>query len=97
MNASLPLSATSYKTWHDSLRGQRDDISKSKDNFGTDVLSLHTTLDEAVSVGRISDATLVVRAGDWLPTELRFTGLASDGKRVYELTQTAQKLSAWRK
>ena len=31
-------------------------------------------------------------AGDWLPTELRLTGLTSDGNRVYELTQTASEV-----
>jgi Putative zinc-finger len=92
MDVSLPLSATTYKAWHDALHGQHDDISRSKDNFGTDVLSLHTRLPEPVNAGQISDATLVVRAVDWLPTELRFTGLTNAGLCVYELTQTASEV-----
>ncbi len=92
LDASRPLSANSYMAWHDALHGLHDDINRSRDNFGTDVLSLHTRVAEPVSAGQISDATLVVRARDWLPTELRFTLVANSGSRVYELTQTASEV-----
>ena len=92
MDNSRPVSAASYQMWHDALHGLRDDIGQSKDNFGTNVLSLHTKVAEAVLEGQISDATLVVRASDWLPTELRFTLVASGGSRVYELTLTASEV-----
>ena len=45
-----------------------------------------------MNTGQIAQATLVVRATDWLPSELRLDVAAEGGHRVYELTQTISEV-----
>jgi len=92
MDPTRPLSATSYKSWHNTLRGQRDEIIKLKDQSGLNVVSLNTVLSSPVTHGQISEATLTVRAENWLPIELRFTVNADGGSRVYEVIQTVSEV-----
>ncbi len=92
MDPARPLSAASYQSWHNTLPHQRDEITRSKLTNGSDALTLRTFPPAPVNVGQIAEATLVVRATDWLPTELRLDVAAEGGHRVYELTQTISEV-----
>src|SRR5437016_6816643 len=87
MDPARPLSAASYQSWHNTLQHQRDEITKSKLADGNDAVTLRTIPPAPVNVGQIAEATFVVRATDWLPTQLRLDVAAEGGHHVYELSQ----------
>ncbi len=57
-----------------------------------DALLLRTAPASQVKVGQIAEATLGVRAQDWLPCELRLKVRAEDGERIYEITEQASEV-----
>src|SRR5262249_35743236 len=81
MDPAHPLSAVSYQSWHNTLQAQRDEITKTKLADGADALSLRTVPAAAVRIGQIVEAVFVVRAKDWLPTELRLDVASESGTR----------------
>lgn len=87
MDPQRPLSAASYQSWHNTLQRQQDEITRSKLPGGGDALTLRTVPASPVNVGQIAEAVFIVRAKDWLPSELRLSVRAEAGNRVYELTE----------
>jgi anti-sigma factor RsiW len=87
MDPQRPLSAASYQSWHNTLQRQRDEVTRSKLPGGVDALTLRTVPASPVNVGQIAEAVFIVRANDWLPSELRLSVHAEAGNRVYELTE----------
>ncbi len=88
MDPSRPLSAISYQAWHNTLQGQRDEVTKSKLPDGNDALTLRTIPAGPLKLGEIVEAKFLVRTKDWLPAELRLDVAAQGGNQVYILTQT---------
>jgi len=87
MDPQRPLSAASYQSWHNTLQHQQDEVTRSKLPGGVDALTLRTLPAGPVNVGQIAEAVFIVRAKDWLPSELRLSVNAEAGNRVYELTE----------
>jgi len=92
MDPGCPLSAASYQSWRNTLHEQRDQITRSKLADGIEVLTLRTIPAGTVNVGQIAEAFFVVRAADWLPTELRLNVMTDKGNHVYDLTQTISEV-----
>ena len=92
MDAARPLSAASYQSWHNTLQRQRDEITRTRLADGSEAVMLRTIPATPVNSGQIAEATFVVRATDWLPTELRLNVASEDGHRVYELIQTTSEV-----
>jgi hypothetical protein len=92
MDAARPLSAASYQSWHNTLQHKRDEITRTKLADGSEVVMLRTIPSAPVNSGQIAEATFVVRATDWLPTELRLNVAFEGGHRVYELIQTISEV-----
>jgi len=87
MDPQRPLSAASYQSWHNTLQRQQDEVTRSKLPGGVDAVMLRTVPASPVNVGQIAEAVFIVRAKDWLPSELRLSVHAEAGNRVYELTE----------
>jgi anti-sigma factor RsiW len=87
MDPHRPLSAVSYQSWHNILQHQQDEVTRSKLSGGVDALTLRTVPANPVDVGQIAEAVFVVRARDWLPSELRLSVHAENGSRIYEVTE----------
>jgi len=87
MDPRRPLSGDSYQAWRNSLEQKQDEVSKSQLAGGPETLTLRTVPKPPVEVGRIAEATMIVRARDWHPGELRLRVRAEDGERVYELVE----------
>ena len=69
-NAEDPLSARSYRDWHDSLAGERDDpVSTVADPLSPaeSCYRIHTV----AAAGEVADATLLLATGDLRPVEGR--------------------------
>ena len=87
MDPQRPLSAASYQSWHNTLQRQQDEVNRSRLPSGIDALTLRTLPASPVNVGQIAEAVFVVRAKDWLPSELRLSVHGESGNRIYELTE----------
>lgn len=92
MDPARPLSAASYQSWHNTLQHQRDAVTITKLADGSEAVTLRTIPATPVNLGQIAEATFVVGATDWLPTELRLNVASEDGHRVYELIQTISEV-----
>jgi anti-sigma factor RsiW len=89
MDPRQPLSPASYQAWRNSLGQKHEEVIRSRLASGLEALTLRTLPASQVSVGRIVEAVMVVRAHDWQPFEQRLRVRAEQGDRIYELTQTA--------
>jgi anti-sigma factor RsiW len=87
MDPQRPLSAVSYQSWHNTLKQQRDEVTRSKLPGGIDAVTLHTVPAMPVNVGQIADAVFMVRTKDWQPSTLRLNVRAEETNRLYELTE----------
>jgi len=87
MNESRPISATSYKSWTDSLKAKTEEVSNGKTAEGLDVLTVNTTAPEPVPVGGFLQAGLSVRASDFHPIELRLRVKTADGNEEFDLIE----------
>ena len=88
MDPKHPLSATSYKSWRDSLGEKQEDVAKTKLSGGSDALTLRTLAVGSVNEGQIAEATFTVRRSDWHPVEQRLSVKAESGIVIYELAET---------
>ena len=89
MDPQRPLSPDSYQAWRNSLGQKSEEVTRSQLAGGGEALTLRTAPAGPVEAGRIAEATLVVRARDWHPGELRLRVRAEGGDREYELVETA--------
>lgn len=92
MNPNAPLSAASYKSWHNTLPGPEDEVTRTNLPDGSDALKLRTLPGGGVHGGAIAEALLVVRARDWQPTELRLDIAAEGEDRIYDLTESISEV-----
>ncbi len=74
------LSATAFRAWRDSLTGRQESVHNTRQADGTETLTL-TVQSEARQPDFISEASLVVRAGDWRPVQ---ESLRSKQSRVFK-------------
>ena len=86
MEARHPLSAISYQSWHDTLHGQQDEVSRTKLADGSGALILRTLPATPGSTGQITEANFVIRTNDWQPMELRLEVKSESGNQNYQLT-----------
>jgi anti-sigma factor RsiW len=89
MNPQRPLSTNSYQAWRNSLKQKQEEVTKSQMANGVEALTLRTVPAGPVEVGRIAEATIIVRARDWHPGELRLRVRAEDGDREYQIVETS--------
>jgi hypothetical protein len=59
-NWTTPMTAQGFSQWHDSLSAPKDKVTKSEG---------HWTLDTIAPAGPIKEASIVIRAGDFHPTQ----------------------------
>ena len=92
MDPVRPLSADSFKSWRSRLQRYRDEVSEARLADGLEALTLRTIPDGTQNFGRIAEATLVVRARDWQPAELRLNVASENGICTYVLTETVSEI-----
>lgn len=80
-----PLSATAYRMWSDSVDSKREQILKSQQSDGAEILILKTTPTGSIVEGSISEASLAVRVRDWHPISESFRIRGKHGDEEYEL------------
>jgi anti-sigma factor RsiW len=89
MNPQRPLSPESFQSWRNSLNSKQEKVSQSIASDGAEILTLKTAVGSSVDIGRITEASLTVRARDWHPIEEHLHIRAGDGEQEYTLTETA--------
>jgi len=92
MDPQRPLSAASYQSWRDSIESKHEEVTRAQLTDQLDALLLRTAPASQVKVGQVAEATLSVRAQDWLPCELRLKIRAEEGERIYEITEQASEV-----
>ncbi len=92
MNAIEPLSAESFRTWHDSLTNKTDGVEKTAAETGERLVALTTVNSAAIQDGEITHATLSVRESDWHPASEEFRIKKADGEETFALTELEFKV-----
>lgn len=89
MNPQQPLSAESFRAWRGSLPVKRDEVINSYSNNGKPILILKTVADANAENGKITHASLAVRARDWHAEALRLSIKSESGTREYVFVETS--------
>jgi hypothetical protein len=87
MDPKHPLSATSFKSWRDSLAQKQDDVTRTKLSSGADGLTLRTLVLGTVNDGAIKEATFTVRASDWHPVTQTLEVKVAGGVATFTLSE----------
>ncbi len=83
-----PLSPVSYKKWSDSLADKNEEVTRVVLPGDINAFSLKTSPAGEINIGKITEATLIVREQDWHPVQLVLRVKAEGEDRIYELTET---------
>jgi hypothetical protein len=83
-----PLSPVSYKKWSDSLADKNEEVARVALPGNVNAFSLKTAPGGEINIGKITEATLVVREHDWHPIQMVLRVKTDGEDRVYELTET---------
>jgi len=94
MDPRRPLSPASYQAWRNSLSQKQEEVTKSRLAGDIEALTLRTVPASPVEMGRITEATMVVRAHDWHPGALRLRVRAEGGDQEYEIVETAFEVAS---
>lgn len=92
MNPAMPLAATSFDAWRNSLSARRDEVTKTKLGDGYDALTLRTAASDQVNNGEVIEASLIVRTGDWHPVQENLRVKNEQGVEEFELAEMAYSI-----
>jgi hypothetical protein len=89
-----PLSATAYQAWRERLSDKREEVSVVEAQGQPRVLLLKTRVPTAPAPGRITEASLLVRASDWHPLEQRLRVKQTQGEEEYAISEIAFEVTS---
>lgn len=89
MNPTMPLAASSYEVWSQSITSKHEEVSRTTSSDGRETLTLRTLVIGQLEPGAIAEASLVVRANDWHPVEERLRVKSEQGDEEFELIEAA--------
>src|SRR5206468_1344722 len=82
MNDDQPLSASSFKSWSDSVTAKSESVERVSQS-----LVIKTVAEQTRADGQIIEARLTIRERDYHPTALYLEVWNGDGKQSFELTE----------
>jgi hypothetical protein len=88
MDDQHPISASSYRSWSDSLAEKTETVSKEIDESGSETLTITTVPGGSGSDAKIGEARIVFRAADYHPIKLHIKlGSQSGYGQIFEITE----------